>query len=64
MSIFQNPQTCDYCGHTGENTDPQTGLEMFREYEGHTLCVSHYSEAKQPETYTETPPIQEWLDNE
>jgi len=64
MSLFNERKECAYCGKTGEKTDPQTGLQMFREYDGHTLCSSHHSEAKYPEHYTETPAIQEWLDND
>jgi len=54
-------ETCEYCGYSFWQTHPQTGQELFRDYNGHTLCASHYSEAKYPETYTRTPPIQEWL---
>jgi len=56
----QDKCTCEYCGKTGTRYD-RFGQEVYKFYENHMLCINHYSQAKWPETYTETPEILDWL---
>jgi len=63
-SIYNDPVTCDYCGISCERKNPRTGTKMFKKYDGHMLCSTHYSEARFPDTYIGEPAIQEWLDDE